>query len=325
MTRSLAAAFLVGAIIAPAALAAQGTPGAPQGLDELVRWPEDNRRSPARIALGARLFFDSILSADGTASCAGCHRPERAFAGSPAEDSPAKPDLREAPSLLNRGYATRFFWDGRTNALEEAVLLPISDPAELDLPLREAVRRLRADPSYRAAFLAAYGRAPSVATLGAALAAYLRSLRSGGAPADRFEAGDTAALSPSARRGRDLFRGRAGCWVCHGGPLFTDHAFHNTGVSWGSEDTGLHLRTGRAQDRGRFRTPSLRNVARTDPYMHDGSIRSLEEVVDFYADGQGANPNLDTELRRPPRLTAEEREDLVAYLMSLGGAGSPPL
>ncbi|MEQ9569994.1 MAG: cytochrome c peroxidase [Longimicrobiales bacterium] len=275
---------------------------------------------PGVVDLGARLFADPVVSRDSTLACASCHRESHRFAD-PRPTSTGRGGLRghrNAPSLLNTAYRTHLFWDGRAGSLEEAVLMPLRDFTELGLAPGVLVRRLDDDPMWRAAFVEAFGGPPTVPRVARALAEYVGSLRSGGTPLDHWLAGDGGReLSPEARRGWDLFRTRAGCASCHGGALLTDDDFHNTGVSWG-EDPGRERTTGRSEDRGRFRTPSLRDVARTAPYMHDGSMATLEDVVDFYDRGGRPNPNLDPRLR-PLGLTDEERRDLLAFLRSLDG------
>lgn len=292
----------------------------PLGLDAWLPAPLDNRPTPARVGLGERLFGDPVLSADSSLACADCHHPGYAFAAplSVARGVRGSRGTRNALSLLNRGYLDRFFWDGRASSLEEAVLMPISNPDELGLDLARAVTRLRRDSVYVSAFMEAYGQTPSIPGLARALASYVRSLRSGAAPADLHAAGKRSAFGPAARRGRALFMGEAACWLCHSGPLLSDGRLHNTGVSWGSADTGAHLRTGREEDRGLFRTAPLRDVALTAPYMHDGSLETLEDVVAFYAQGGGPNPNLAPVLRSL-RLTPAQQADLLAFLRSLTG------
>jgi cytochrome c peroxidase len=295
----------------------------PAGLSVLLPVPWDNPLTAARVELGRRLFFDRRLSRDGRLACASCHRPEHAF----ADDRPVSIGIggragrRNAPSLLNRAYARALFWDGRTASLEEQALGPLINERELGNTFSEIERRLGADAAYRAAFRSAFDDDEiSGRRIAQALASFERTLLSGDSAADRFELGDRNALSPAAARGRALFRGQARCHLCHDGPLFTDDRFHNTGVSWGREpfDLGRFEVTGLDADRGAFRTPSLRDVARTAPYMHDGSITSLTAVVEFYDRGGNANPLID-DLIRPLGLTAAGQRDLVAFLEALTG------
>lgn len=296
-------------------------PPAPLGLDVYFPVPEDNPLSAERISLGRRLFFDARLSADQAVACASCHQPGRAFSDSVPRSRGVYGRLgpRNAPALVNLAYARSLFWDGRAATLEEQVLRPIQDSLEMDLRLDQLVARLRGDPYYAGAFRRTFGEPVSAPNVGRALATFVRSLRVGGAPLDRFRAGDTAALSPSARRGRALFLGKANCSACHVGPNLTDEQFHNTGVSWGAGDLGRFAVTGLEEDRGRFSPPTLREVACTSPYMHDGSLGTLEEVVRFYDRGGGLNPYLDEEIR-PLRLSAEELRALVDFLRSASGS-----
>ena len=226
---------------------------------------------------------------------------------------------RNVPSLLNVAYGRSFFWDGRAPSLEEQVLQPIQNRLELDLDLAELETRLENHAGYRDAFRRTFRNGePSATNTARALASYLRTLRSGDAPIDRFLAGNQAALSRPARRGFQLFTGKANCSRCHFAPLFTDHRFRNTGVSWGAGDLGRQVVTGRDEDRGAFKVPSLRNVEHTAPYMHDGSLASLEDVIEHYNDGATSGPHLDEEIT-PLRLSAAEKYDLIAFLRSLTG------
>ena len=301
------------------------------GLDLFLPVPESNPLTVAGVALGERLFFDRGLSADGVVSCASCHRPEHAFSDTARISAGVygRRGERNAPTLINRVYGRAFFWDGRAATLEEQVLHPIRDPLEMGQPISTMMQRLRSDRSYRSAFARAYGAAVvDSQSVARALASFVRTLRSGNSALDRWRDGDTAALSPSARRGLALFTGRANCVNCHVGPNFTDEEFHNTGVSSRSpryaagEDSGRARITGRADDVGAFKTPTLRDVAVTAPYMHDGSIATLEEVVALYDRGGITNPHLDAEIK-PLALTGEQQQDLVAFLKALTGTTSP--
>ena len=295
---------------------------APLGLDEFLPVPESNPLTARKVALGERLFFDPLLARDRSLSCASCHRPEHAFSDTSAVSVGVggRRGRRNAPTLLNRAYGSALFWDGRAATLEDQVLHPISDSLELALPLDEMIARLRSDRSYQAAFRRTFGAAATAEGVAHALASYLRTLRSGDAPLDRWRAGDTAALSPPAQRGLALFQGKANCTACHAGPNFSDEQFHNTGVAWRGgalTDSGRYVVTRDPRDLGAFKTPTLREVACTAPYMHDGSLRTLEDVVEFYDRGGHANPHLDAELR-PLRLDADEKRSLVALLRALG-------
>ncbi len=293
----------------------------PLGLDIAAPVPEDNRLTAARIALGRALFFDPVLSADSSMSCGSCHQPGRYFTDgrTRAVGIDGREGTRNAPSVLNVAYSRSFFWDGRAASLEEQVLEPIRGLNELGLDPVALEHRLETRASYAAAFRDAFGDAAiTPGRVARAIASYLRTLRSGNAPFDRFLFGDTSALSPDAQRGFRLFVGRANCGACHIIPLFTDHRFHNTGVSWGSDDAGRFAVTGDDADRGAFRTPSLRNVAETSPYMHDGSLTTLDDVIEHYERGGMANPWLDDEIQ-PLRLTTNEKRQLIAFLEALTG------
>jgi len=295
----------------------------PLGLDLFAPVPEGNALTSERVALGKRLFFDPLLSADRSRSCSSCHLPDHAFSDTAALSSGThgRRGVRNAPSVLNVVYGRTFFWDGRAESLEAQVLVPIQDTLELGLTLDQLEARLRAEVRYQRQFRSAFGDGVSAPDVARALAAYLRTLRSGDAPIDRYRQGDSTALSPLARKGLSLFNGKARCATCHVGPTFSDADFHNTGVAWRDgelRDLGRGSITGRTADRGAFKTPSLRNVARTAPFMHDGSIVSLDSVIAFYDGGGRANPALDP-IIRPIRLTADERRALREFLGALTG------
>jgi len=273
--------------------------GPPLGLDLYMPTLDTNRLTPAKIALGRRLFFDKRLSRDGTLACAGCHDPKLAFSDGRAiaRGVDGTDGTRNAPAIVNRGYGSLFFWDGRAKTLEQQVLEPILNPKELALTQPELERRTGL----------------KTADVTSALASYVRTIRSGDSRFDRYAAGKTSALTPIEKTGLALFRGKANCWTCHTGPNFTDERPHNTGVAW---------REGKLMDpgavNGSFKTPTLREVARTAPYMHDGSLKTLEEVVDFYSSGGRSNPSLDPGIRRLD-LSSQEKGALLAFLRTLTG------
>ncbi|HEV3334317.1 MAG TPA: cytochrome c peroxidase [Bryobacteraceae bacterium] len=286
---------------------AAALPHTPLGLDIYMPVPESNPLTAAKIELGRQLFFDKRLSRDGTLACAGCHDPGRAFSDgrTVARGVGGAEGVRNSPALINRGYGQAFFWDGRAESLELQAIEPILNPKELALTKDELEQRthLRADE------------------VAAALASYVRTLRSGDSPYDRFTMGQATALNATEKAGLDLFRGKGHCVNCHAGPNFSDEQFHNTGVSWVGvrfTDDGRFAVSGKEEDRGAFKTPTLREVARTGPYMHDGSLATLEQVVDFYSEGGRGNPHLDAEIR-PRRFNPEEKLALVAFLRSLSG------
>jgi cytochrome c peroxidase len=285
---------------------------------------QEPTRSDELAALGARLFFDPRLSSDRSIACASCHRPELGFADSRrfSRGVAGRTTPRNAPSIVNRALGTSFLWDGRAATLEEQALMPLENPLEMDLAPAVAVERLRADATYVRDFERALGREPSVDGLARALAAFVRGQVLGDSPVDRFRSGDFAALDDAARAGLWLYESRGGCWRCHGGANFSDEGFHNTGVGAreGVPEPGRAAVTGDPADEGRFKTPTLRGAARTPPYMHDGSLASLEEVVEFYRRGGRANANLDPELA-PLDLDAEDARNLVAFLRALSVEG----
>jgi len=271
----------------------------PLGLDLYLPAPENNPLTRVMVALGKRLFSDKRLSRDESISCKGCHDPERGFTdGRPISMGVfGRQGTRNVPAIVNRGYGRAFFWDGHVKTLEEQVLQPIQNPKEMDLSLAEASVRVGLD----------------VGTISRALASYVRSILSGDSPYDRFVNGDRKALTAEQQAGLQIFRGKGNCTACHVGPNFSDERLHNTGVAW---------RDGKLADegagQGNFKTPTLREVAETAPYMHDGSLAALEDVVGFYDKGGNANPGLDSELH-PLHLTAEEKRGLTAFLKSLSG------
>lgn len=311
------------------------------------------------VALGRKLFFDRRLSANGTLSCAMCHVPEQGFTVNETRTSVGMNGAslrRNAPTLLNVAFAERLFHDGRAASLEQQALQPLTHPQEMGNPNLAAVTaRISSLPDYREPLRQAFGTTqPTPPRLAAALAAFERTLIAAGSPFDRwYFGGERNALDPLAQRGFALFR-NLGCAACHTlgerHALFSDGAFHNTGVRAHSEalaampvevvlapgltarltpaqlkrigapdapDLGREEVTGRAADRRAFRTPTLRNVALTAPYMHDGSLATLEGVLDHYArGGWPADPLQDSRIRSLP-LTADERRALLAFLLSL--------
>lgn len=295
----------------------------PLGLDAYVPVPEANPLSPGKVALGRALFFDTRISADGSVACATCHDPARAFTDGRAKSVGVfgRTGTRSAPALINRAYGAAFFWDGRAPSLEAQVLEPLDNPDELGAGRDAVVARLGSLAEYRTAFNAAFGGSMTTANLGLALASYVRSILSGNSRVDRFTSGETGALAAEERDGLRVFRGKGNCVSCHFGPTFTDERFHNTGVAWRSgslTDEGRFAASGRPEDRGAFKTPTLREVSRTAPYMHDGSVATLAGVIDFYDRGGIANPHRDVDLR-PLLLTPAEKQALEAFLRALSG------
>jgi cytochrome c peroxidase len=304
---------------------------APLGLPP-VPIPSDNPLTRETIALGKKLFFSTILSADGSISCATCHDPTKAFTDGKriSAGMGGKTGKRNAPTVINAAYNKLQFWDGRAASLEEQASGPMFSPEEMGHSMQGVEAKLSADPEIRTLFEAAFGPGPvTLDGVTKALASYQRTLLSGNSPFDRyFFGGDAAALGESARRGFEVFRDpkRGNCATCHvveaKSALFMDHKFHNLGAGLDPDgaipDAGRIAHTLRDGDQGAFRTPGLRNVALTAPYMHDGSLKTLKEVVDFYVGGGSSNQFLDPEIR-PLRLTRQDREDLITFLESLTG------
>jgi cytochrome c peroxidase len=293
---------------------------APLGLDA-PRKSKDNVATPDRVALGRKLFFDPILSENNTVACASCHQPNHGFASpdGPPRGIHGRVLSRKAPTLFNRDYGRAFFWDGRTATLEEQALIPIANPDEMGSSVPSALKRIEANADYKSKFTSAFDDGLNAQNLGKAIAAFERVLRRGDRGVDRFRGnGNRAAMTTEERHGLWLFESKANCWRCHVGANFSDEKFHNTGVSWGKEplDLGRFSVTKSEADRGRFKTPTLRGVSLTASYMHDGSLRSLDEVVEFYNRGGRANANLDR-LIQPLNLTKDEINDLVVFLKSL--------
>lgn len=287
----------------------------PLGLDAYLPVPEDNPLRPETVALGRKLFFDKRLSRDGTIACATCHKPEYAFTDELPKAKGVGGQLgpRRSPRILNRAWGRSFFWDGRAATLEDQVVQPITNPLEMAMPLDGVVERLRkADPAYAKL---------DTDTLRKALASYVRTLLAGNSPYDRFLNGDRGALTAEQQEGLALFRGKAGCISCHLGPNLTDEEFHVTGAG-GSSDAGREEVTHAIVDRGAFKTPSLRQVAKAAPYFHDGSAETLDDVIAHY---DRAEPRrgleLDPELR-PLHLSTEEKRALRAFLEALTGTVS---
>jgi cytochrome c peroxidase len=281
------------------------------GLDGFgpMRVPDSNPLTPEKVALGRQLFFDTRLSASGTISCATCHEPGKAFTDGRAVARGVNDaeGARNTPSLVNAGYGRTFFWDGRAETLEAQVMGPILNPKEMGLSEAEVERRL----------------AMKTSDVAAALASYVRTIRSRDSRYDWYVAGQAEVLTEQERTGLQIFRGRGQCAVCHAGPNFTDEQFHNTGVGWRpgpavTVDPGRFAVTGDARDRGAFKTPTLRDIARTAPYMHDGSLRTLEEVIEFYSEGGRRNPALDPRMR-PRDFSPDEKRALLAFLQTLNG------
>lgn len=297
----------------------------PLGLEK-VPVPEHNPMTEAKVALGKQLYFDKRLSDDNTVSCATCHDPAKGWSNGDqfATGIRGQKGGRNGPTVINTAFGTFQFWDGRAGSLEEQALGPIQNPIEMGVKsLDELVVKLNKIEGYRKQFKEVFGTDVTAENIGRAIAAFERTVLSGNSPYDRSVAGDKSALSDSAKRGLDLFVGKAHCSACHAGPNFTDNAFHNIGVGMHLEkpDFGREVISRMLGDRGSFKTPTLRDIHRTGPYMHDGSMKTLEEVVEHYNKGGHPNPQLDEEIF-PLGLTPEEKKDLVTFMVE--GLASDP-
>lgn len=317
--------------------------------------PPDNLPTPAKVALGRALFFEARMSRDNSTACRTCHDPAKGFTDNRVTSIGIGAAIghRNAPTILNAAFNSLQFLDGRAPSLEFQALKPILNPAEMGAASGDdVVRKLIDIPRYRDQFAAVFGHPMTYADIGAAIAAYERTLVSFGTPFDRYIAGDASALSDSARRGWAVYNGRGRCIYCHqytvGSPLFTDNQFHNIGVAARSPDfaplakralealrsdggaaaidrmaigsdlsaLGRFMVTRDARDIGAFRTPDIRNLLVTQPYFHDGSSATLWDIVDLYDRGGERNPYLDQQMV-PLSLTSDEKDDLVAFMASL--------
>jgi cytochrome c peroxidase len=341
-TKSLMVSMLSAAVL-------QLPPGV---LEPLI--PESNPPTPAKLALGRNLYFDKRLSADGTVSCATCHDPDKGFADGRrvAVGIKNQAGARNSPTVLYSGFNEVQFWDGRAQSLEEQAKQPLINPVEMGQPSHQAVvKNVAAITDYGPQFREAFGSSEvTIDRIADAIAAFERMLAPFASPFDRFLKGDKAAISDSAKRGFTLFQGKARCVTCHefnvSFPYFTDNKFHNIGVAMkgsfeqlareaqgiargheaelahkpGFEALGRWIVTRQPKDIGAFKTSGLRNIALTAPYMHDGSMATLEEVMEFYNKGGELNPNLDGGMR-PLDLTPSEIQDVTEFMRALTDEG----
>lgn len=308
----------------------------PLGLPP-VPIPADNPPTAYTIALGRKLYYDPILSADGTISCASCHSPETGFTdrNSVSTGVGGKKGTRHSPTLINSAYNALQFWDGRAPSLEEQAKGPIANPVEMGSTHADAVKRVQANPAYVAEFKRAWGTDQiTIELIVKSIASFERTVLSGNSPFDRFYYGhDKTALSASAQRGLKLFMDpkKGNCEVCHtigkDYALFTDNKFHNLGIGADIEgnlsDVGRFNETKNYADMGAFKTPTLRNLAQRAPYMHDGTFPTLKDAFYHYIGGGNQNPHLDKEIHALDFLTFDERDDIMAFLESLS-APLPP-
>ena len=311
----------------------------PFGMEEFFKVP--HQPVPTRVRLGRWLFFDKRLSADSTLSCASCHQPEFAFSQTTAVSTGINgvKGTRKAPSLVNLAARTvlpdkpedneqSFFWDGRVSSLEHQVLVPIANRDEMGLDRQSMVDRLSALQGYRSYFSEAFGSDEiTQERVASALSDYVRTRMSGNSAYDRWSyAGDGRAISDEAKRGSEIFFFTGRCATCHAGFNFSDGRFHNIGVGWDEatrtfKDEGRFAISHVERDRGAFKTPGLRDVSKHPPYMHDGSLATLRDVVEFYNRAVVSTPNRSARVIGPNRLSDADLDALVAFLKTLDGEG----
>lgn len=328
----------------------------PYVLEPII--PENNPLTKGKVFLGQKLYFDKRLSADDTVSCATCHDPEKGFADGEivAIGINGQKGARNSPTTLNTAFFDTQFWDGRVLTLEEQAILPITNTIEMGMPSHDAVvEKISNISGYKADFKAVFGSDNiTIDQIAQAIASFERTLITFNTPFDRFIAGEENAISTSAKRGWELFQGKARCLTCHefnvSYPFFTDNKFHNIGVAMKDKDFGAlarkaagsdadpsalahekaaselgrYLVTKEPKDIGAFKTSGLRDIALTSPYMHDGSEPTLESVIEFYDKGGVSNPNLDGGIR-PLNLSEEEKKDLVEFMKALTSDDLPEL
>ncbi len=282
--------------------------------------PKENPITPEKVQLGYQLFFEKVLSKDGSMSCESCHHPNLAW----TEGQAVSPKVggamnkRNAPTMLNVAYHTSFYWDGRSPTVE--AVCKAAWTGQLGADPASVATALNTNAMYRSQFMRAFNSPATADNIPMALASFLRALKSGNSPYDRFEQGDKKAVSAEAKRGFEVFR-KANCALCHVPPLYTDFQFHNAGIGWDlgeKRDHGRMDATKDPKDDGKFKTPTLRDIAKTAPYFHDGSVKTLAEAIDVMSAGGKKNPNLDEKLK-PAKLSKKDKAALKAFLESLTG------
>ncbi|MCP4522087.1 MAG: cytochrome-c peroxidase [Cytophagales bacterium] len=298
--------------------------------------PVDNLMQEDKVELGRMLFYEKMLSADSSLSCGSCHQQQFAFSDSAqfSKGIEGRKGDRNSMAIVNSLFEKSFFWDGRANSLEEQALDPIKNPLEMDLSIEEAITRLKGSEKYQELFTKSFGESGITRdNLAKAIAQFERTLISGTSPYDLYKQGK-GSLTEQERRGEQLFfthpepsvglRG-GNCGDCHSGPLTTNRLFSNNGLDIESIDFGLERVTGSAKDRGKFKIPTLRNIALSAPYMHDGRFGTLKEVLDHYNEHIQQTPNLDLLIIDATNevngtsleLTEQEKEDIIAFLHTL--------
>jgi cytochrome c peroxidase len=283
----------------------------------------NNPNTTAKVALGKQLYFDGRLSKNGAIACAFCHNPAAGWADPRQTSIGIGGGLggRQAPTVLNAGFNTFQFWDGRAKSLEEQAPEPIANPIEMGETHENLAKKLKGIKGYYEQFQAIFATEPNLQGIAEAIAAFERTVISTDSAFDKYAMGNLKAMDDAAIRGMALFKGKARCILCHNGPNFTDNQFHNLGVPQVGpmkEDLGRYYVTKVEKDKGAFKTPTLRSITETAPYMHDGVFKTLGEVLDFLSNGGGSNPNL-SPLMKPLNLTNEEKTDLTAFLKAISG------
>ncbi|WP_447978527.1 cytochrome-c peroxidase [Candidatus Nitrospira bockiana] len=293
-------------------------------LPAYVPTPPTNLTYVQKVELGKQLYFDTRLSKNNSISCAFCHNPGTGFADARQFSIGAFGTAggRQAPTVYNTAFIPLQFWDGRAGSLEEQAIGPIHNPVEMAEKHETVVPKIAKIPGYQKQFRAVFGKDASLQSIAEAIAAFERTIVSANSAFDKYAMGDQGAMDEAAVRGLGLFKGKARCILCHNGPNFTDNQFHNLGVPQAGllkEDLGRYNVSRREKDKGAFKTPTLRSVVETAPYMHDGVFKTLEEVIAFKDKGGGPNPHL-SPLMKPLGLSEQEKADLVAFLKALTGA-----
>lgn len=325
--------FVAGATQIGGATQVSLAPPPPPPVDELkkeylrpatVPFPASNPYTKAKADLGKTLFFDTRLSKSGTQSCGTCHNPSYSWGDGMAKGvgDGMKTLKRRSPTVLNAAWGAIFMWDGRAADLEEQALGPILASAEMNIPIDKLLERLDSIASYKPLFEAAFpGKGISPEAIGKAIATFERTIVSGWAPFDAWIAGDAKAISPAAQRGFSLFNGKAGCAECHSGWNFTDDSFHDIGLPDPDIGRGEFVPVAVKMNHA-FKTPGLREIVLRGPFMHDGSAKTLEAVVEHYDTGGLARPSR-SDLMKPLGLSVQEKADLVAFMQSLSGEAAP--
>lgn len=282
-----------------------------------IEYPEDNPITDEKVELGKRLFFDPRLSGNNVQSCSSCHQPQAGYGDNLATFIGFEGFVgpRNSPTVINSAYHDEFFWDGRAGSLEEQAAGPITSEVEMNQDLDELVGELKAVPGYVNEFKTVFSEDINADNILKAIATFERTILVKETEFDKYLAGDDDAISDDAKKGMVLFTGKASCIVCHTSPTLTDGKYHNLGIEG---DEGRFAVTNNEEDKGAFRTPILRGVTHTGPYMHDGSLATLKDVIDFYNKGGGADANK-SNLIKPLNLTDDEVNQLLAFLESLGG------